>query len=99
MKGVFTMEPIKVAKQTIEFYKTNFDNTFKAMTMLQEQTQRIFNLQLAQTAGVPEEGKKMIAEWLQTYKKGTEQFKAAVDESFKKLESYFAEQEKAEKGK
>lgn len=93
------MEPIKVAKQTIEFYKTNFDNAFKAMTMLQEQTQRIFNLQLAQTAGMPEEGKKMITEWLQTYKKGTEQFKAAADESFKKLETYFAEHEKSEKGK
>lgn len=91
------MEPIKIAKQTIEFYKTNFDNTFNAMLMLQEQTQRIFNLQLAQTAGFPDEGKKVIAEWLQTYKKGCEEFKSAVDESFKKLEAYFAEQSKTEK--
>mgnify|MGYP000844173784 FL=1 len=91
------MEPIKLAKQTIEFYKTNFDNTFNAMLMLQEQTQRIFNLQLAQTAGLPDEGKKVISEWLQTYKKGAEQFKTAVDESFKKLENYFAEQEKTER--
>lgn len=86
------MEPIKIAKQTIEFYKTNFDNSFNAMMMLQEQTQRIFNLQLAQTAGLPDEGKKVITEWLNTYKKGVEEFKAAVDESFKKLEAYFAEQ-------
>ncbi len=86
------MEPIKIAKQTIEFYKTNFDNSFNAMMMLQEQTQRIFNLQLAQTAGLPDEGKKVIAEWLNTYKKGVVEFKAAVDESFKKLEAYFAEQ-------
>ena len=88
------MEPIKVAKQTIEFYKTNFDNTFNAMTMLQEQTQRIFNLQLAQTAGVPDEGKKMITEWLKTYKKGAEQFKAAVMRASRSSRAYFAEQER-----
>ncbi len=91
------MEPSKIAKQTIEFYKTTFDNTFNALMMLQEQTQRMLKLQLEQTSGFPEEGKKAINEWVSNYKKGCEEFKSAVDESFKRVESYFTATEKGKK--
>ncbi len=91
------MEPSKMAKQTIEFYKTTFNNTFNALMMLQEQTQRMLKLQLDQTSGIPEEGKKIINEWVKNYKKGCDEFKSAVDESFKRVESYFAESGKQEK--
>lgn len=93
------MEQAKIAKQTIEFYKTTFNNTFNALMMLQEQTQRMLKLQLDQTSGFPEEGKKVINEWVKNYKKGCEEFKSAVDDSFRKVESYFTETEKpAKKG-
>lgn len=91
------MEPYKIAKQTIDFYKTTFDNTFNALMMLQEQTQKMLKMQLDQSAGVPEEAKKAIAEWVKTYKKGCDEFKSAVDESFKRVETYFAQTEKSEK--
>lgn len=91
------MEPTKMAKQTIEFYKTTFNNTFNALMMLQEQTQRMLKMQLDQTSGIPEEGKKIINEWVKNYKKGCEEFKSAVDESFKRVEAYFAEAGKQEK--
>ncbi len=91
------MEPYKIAKQTIEFYKSTFDNTFSALMMLQEQTQRMLKMQLDQSTGVPEEAKKAIAEWVKTYKKGCEEFKSSVDQSFKRVESYFAEPAKGEK--
>jgi len=38
-----------------------------------------------------EEGKKMLDEWVQTFKKGREEFKKAVDEGFTKVETYFTE--------
>ena len=84
---------MKVAKQAIEFYKMNFDNAFKAMTILQDQTQKISNMQLSYSVGVPEEGKKAISEWFQAYKKASEQFKTAMDDNFKKLETYFTDEE------
>lgn len=31
-----------------------------------------------------------INDWIKTYKKGREEFKAAADENFKKVESFFA---------
>jgi hypothetical protein len=85
------MEPLKMAKQMIDFNKATFDNTFNAMVLLQEQTEKMFNTFMAQATFLPEDGKKMLNEWVQTLKKGREDFKKAVDESFNKVEAYFAE--------
>ncbi len=91
------MDPKNVAKQTFDFYKSTFEKTFSAMTTLQEQGQKMLDMYLDQTQGFPEEGKKAIQEWIKAYKKGSQDFKAAVDESFKKVEDFFAEAAKAAK--
>jgi len=44
---------------------------------------------LEQATWLPEQGKKALDEWVQTFKKGREEFKKAVDESFKKVEDFF----------
>ena len=85
------MEPLKMAKQMIDFNKATFDNTFSAMVLLQEQTERMIKNFMDQSTSLPEEGKKTLNEWVQAYKTGREQFKKAVDESFGKVEEYFAE--------
>ena len=85
------MEPLKMAKQMIDFQKATFDNTFSAMVMLQEQTERMVQTLMGQATFLPDEGKKMLNEWVQSFKKGREEFKKAVDESFGKVEAYFAE--------
>ncbi len=91
------MDLEKIVKQTIDFQKATFDNTFNAMTMLQEQAERMSNMFLGQSQGLPEEGKKVIGEWVDAYKKGREDFKKSVDESFKKVEGFFADVEKSKK--
>jgi hypothetical protein len=93
------MEPRKMAKQMIDFYKSTFDNSFSAMLMLQEQMQRMTSMFIEQTSAIPEEGKKALNEWLKAYKKGCEEFKKSVDESFKRVESFYGEAEKPEKAK
>ena len=85
------MEPLKMAKQMIDFQKATFDNTFEAMVLLQDQTERMVGTFMEQTTFLPEEGKKMLREWVQTFKKGREEFKKAMDEGFGKVEAYFAE--------
>ena len=89
------MDPKKVTKQTFDFYKSTFENTYNAMTMLQEQSQKMLEMYLDQTQGFPEEGKKAVQDWIKSYKKGSQDFKAAVDESFKKVEDFFAEAAKS----
>ncbi len=87
----------KLTKQTIAFYKKTFENTFAALDMLQEQTQRMLKLQLDLMTGMPEEGRKVINEWMKVYKKGCDEFKSAVEDKFKQVESYFSEAGKGRK--
>jgi uncharacterized coiled-coil DUF342 family protein len=82
------MEQGKITKQMIEFHKTTFDNTFNAMTILQEQTEKMVNMFLEQAPWLPAEGKEAVNEWLKTYKKGREAYKASVNESYKKVEDF-----------
>jgi polyhydroxyalkanoate synthesis regulator phasin len=90
------MEPKKIANQMIQFNKAAFDNTFNAMTVLQEQTEKMVNNYLEQSPWMPVEGKKAVTDWIKAYKQGREDFKAAVDDNYKKVEDYFAG---ADKGK
>jgi len=96
-KEDFTMDPKIVTKQTFDFYKSTFENTYNAMAMLQEQSQKMVMMCLDQTPSFPEEGKKAVQGWIKAYNKGSQDFKAAVDESFKKGEDFFAEAAKAVK--
>ncbi len=91
------MDPKKLGKQMIDFYKTTFDNSFSAMMMLQEQMERMTNMYWGQMVNLPDEAKKGLADWTKSYKKNCEDFKKMMDESFKKLESFVAEAEKSEK--
>ncbi len=87
------MEPIKMAKQMIDFNKATFDNTFSAMVMVQEQMERTVGTFMEKATWLPDEGKKLLNEWMASYKKGREDFKKTVDESYKKLEDYFSKTE------
>ncbi|MFO7569986.1 MAG: hypothetical protein R6W75_09330 [Smithellaceae bacterium] len=84
------MEPKQIAKQMVDFNKTAFDNSFEAMSVIQDQTEKMVASMMEQTSFFPEEGKKVVNDWIKTYKKGREEFKAAADENFKKVESFFA---------
>ena len=88
------MDLKNMTKQMIDFQKATFDNTFNAMTMLQEQAERMANMFLNQTQGIPEEGKKAVNEWVKAYKKGREDFRKSTDDGFKKVEDFLADAEK-----
>ena len=85
------MDPLKITKQMIDFNKASFDNTFTAMVLLQEQTEKMVNAFMEQATWLPGEGKKALNEWVETVKKGREDFKKVVDQGFGKVEDYFAE--------
>jgi hypothetical protein len=91
------MDPAKISKQMIDFQKTMFDNTFNAMVLVQEQTERTANTLLDQATWMPEEGKKAITDWVNAYKKGREDFKKGVDENFKRVEDFFTAFDKEKK--
>lgn len=84
------MDPKQIAKQMIDFNKAAFDNSFNAMAILQDQIEKMASTALEQNNMIPAEGKKAVSGWIKSYKKGRDDFKAAADESFKKVETFFA---------
>lgn len=88
------MEPVKIAEQMVEFQKAIFDNNFSTMGMVQEQGESMIKMSLEQAAWLPENGKKVVNEWLMGYKQGREDFKRIVDGNFKRIEALFNEKEK-----
>jgi len=92
--GIVEMEPVKIAKQMMEFQKAAFDNSFNGMEMAQEQAEKMLNMSLEQATWLPEEGKRVIDEWSKAYQKGCEEFKKTVDDNFKKVEDFFASSKK-----
>jgi hypothetical protein len=90
------MDQKQIAKQMVEFNKSAFDNTFNAMTALQDQTEKLVFQFLEKAQWFPEEGKKAINEWLKAYKKGCSDFKSSADNSYKKVSEYFAKPAKGE---
>jgi hypothetical protein len=75
----------------IQYNKNVFETTFNSMAMLQDQMEKTTDMFLGQAAWLPAEGKKVVEEWLKAYKKGRENFKSAVDESFQKVETFFSD--------
>ncbi len=80
-----------MVKQILDFNKSVLDNAFNAMSLVQEQSEKMAQATLAQATWLPEEGKKVINDLTAAYKKGRDDFKKGVDEAFKKAETYFKE--------
>jgi len=83
----------------IDFQKTTFDNTFNDMDALQEQTESMVNVLMKQSVWLPEDGKKVINEWVTAYQKGRDDFKKSVDENFSKVEEFFGGKSKSASAK
>ena len=82
------MDQKTIFKQMVDFNKGAFNNAFNAMVMVQDQNETLANTMLNQATWMPEEGKKAVREWVDTFKKGREEYKKTVDEAFKKVEDF-----------
>lgn len=84
------MDQKQLLKQMIDFQKATFDNSFQAMTTLQEQGEKMVSTFLDQATWLPGEGKKAVSDWINAYQEGRNQFKSAVEDNFTKVEEYFS---------
>jgi len=93
------MDNTQVLKQMLDFQKTTFDNAFSAMVMMQGQAEQMAGNLVDQATWLPEEGRKVVADWVAAYKKGRDEYKGYVDESFQKVEAFFADAKSAKAAK
>ena len=84
------MEQFNTIKQMVQLNKNAFDQGYNAMDMLRNQNEKMTNSFLAQATWMPEEGKKLIRDWVKAYKKGCQDFKKTADENYKKVDEFFA---------
>ena len=85
------METTQFAKQALEFQKIMLDNSFNAMVMVQDQTEKMVNGYLDQLPWVTAEGKKNLQISADVTKKARDDFKKAIDEGFSKIEQLLEE--------
>jgi hypothetical protein len=82
------MENKEMVKQMLDLQKTSFDNCFLVMSMFQDQAERFLKAFIDHVPGMSDEGKKIIDEWTDLYKKGFDDLKKAFDEAYNKAESF-----------
>jgi Cft2 family RNA processing exonuclease len=80
------METTQMAKQALGFQKTIFNNSFNAMVLVQEQTEKMLGSYIEKLPWVTEENKKSLETSVETGKKACADYKKAVDEGYAKFE-------------
>lgn len=83
------MEQKQMFKQMIDFNRAAFENGFNAMVMMQDQAERMTSMFVDQSSVIPKESKKLVDEWLKACKKGRDELKKSVDQSFNQFQDYF----------
>jgi hypothetical protein len=84
------MDEKVIVKQMIDFHKSTFQNSYNAMIMLQDQTEKMLSTFLSQANWVPQDVKKVMGEWTTSCKKGRDEFKKSIDENFQRVDDYFS---------
>lgn len=85
------METTQIAKQTLNFQKTVFDNSFNAMIMVQDQSEKMLNGYLDKLPWVTEESKKSMQTSIDMAKQARDDFKKSVEDGFVKFEEMLQE--------
>ena len=85
------METTEFAKQTLKFQMTVFENSFNAMVMVQDQTEKMFNSYLDKLPWVTDEAKKTLESSTDMAKKARDDFKKAVEDGFARFEELLEE--------
>ncbi len=76
------MDPRLMTRQVMDFNKFIFDNSFSSMAMMQDLSGKLMRIYMDQIPWVPEEGKRIIDEWMSAFRNGRDRFKLAVDENY-----------------
>ncbi len=86
-----------MVKGIVDFQKAMFDNAFSAATIFQDQAERATKMLMdSSPVPFPEEGRKIMDEWVEAFKRGRDEFRRAVNESYAKMEESLSRTNMAE---
>ncbi|MGA9110315.1 MAG: hypothetical protein ACLPSL_13750 [Smithella sp.] len=79
------MENKEIVKQMMDFHKTLFEKSFSTTAKYQNQTEKLLKTFIDHIPGISDEGKKVIDQWSDAYKKGIDDLKKIIDEGYAKV--------------
>lgn len=88
------MKQEEALKQMMQTNKMVLDQNHTIMMSAYEQNKLLLNMILNQTPDLSPEGKAAIADWLETYRKGSEEIKKMVDIGYQMVDKYMSAAEK-----
>ena len=83
------MENKEIVKQMMDFHKSLVENSFSTTAKYQNQTEKLLKTFVDHIPGISDEGKKVIDQWSDAYKKGIDDLKKTIDEGYEKVEELF----------
>jgi hypothetical protein len=89
------MDSSWIAKHMIHLQRTAFDNLYHSLVMLQEHAEKMTGTFFEQATWIPEESSRIVAQWIELLKNGRNEFKAAVDDSFSKVDELLSAEKQA----
>lgn len=81
-------------KQILDFNQKAFDNAFKTLSTLQDETESIVSRFMEKSNWITPEGKKIVSQMSEAYRKGRSDFKTLADENYRKAFEYFVPADK-----
>ncbi|TYT73603.1 hypothetical protein [Desulfobotulus mexicanus] len=81
------MDQKEFTKSILTYNKAAFDQFIASSTMAQEQMEKLAEM-LLQQENTPEEGKKMIGEWLGNVRQARKDIQESLNNSYRQMETY-----------
>lgn len=88
------MKKEEAISQMMKTNKMVLDQNHTIMMSAYEQNKLLLNMILNQTPDLSPEGKEAIADWLETYRKGSDEIKKMVDIGYQMVDKYMSAAEK-----
>lgn len=88
------MDQIQTIKQMLDFNKKAFDNVFNSVSSLQDDTESLFSGLMERANLITPEGRKIMSQLTESYRKGRVDFKTMADENYRKASEYFVRVDK-----
>ena len=79
----------RMALGVIDLQRSAFNASMDGLDKLEKRTARVLHDTARSASWVPEEGKEVVDEWINTTKKGRTEFRKSMDKSFDLLKHYF----------
>jgi hypothetical protein len=83
------MDNREMMKQMIDLHRASFENSFLTLTTLQKQTEKFVKALISYYPGMTDEGRKLVDQWNDAYKKAINDLKQSIDEGYIKLNELF----------